>query len=62
MAFVWVLLQELISGKGIIQGLSEGDPANYIGVGAFAVTVLGLTAFLAIKGANDYVGEELNSK
>ena len=59
MAFVIVMLQELISGKGIIAGLQEGDPANIAGVAAFAVTVVGLTGFLALQGDDDYVSKEL---
>jgi hypothetical protein len=57
MAFVFVFLQELIQGKGVIEGLREGDPVNIACAGAFAVTLLGLTAFLAFKGNNDYTKE-----
>ena len=28
MAFVVVLVQELVQGKGVIQGIREGDPVN----------------------------------
>jgi hypothetical protein len=62
MAFVFVVLQELIQGKGVIQGLQEGDPANIAGLGAFLVTIAGLTGFLALKGDNDYVSEALKKK
>lgn len=55
MAFVLVFLQELIQGKGVIQGLQEGDPVNIASAAAFAVFLLSFTAFLAIKGDDDYV-------
>mmetsp|Transcript_25466 Transcript_25466/g.52636 ORF Transcript_25466/g.52636 Transcript_25466/m.52636 type:complete len:190 (+) Transcript_25466:33-602(+) len=50
MAFVIVLLQELITGKGVIKSIQDGDITGYAGLGFFVVTVLGLTAFLASKG------------
>jgi hypothetical protein len=59
MAFVVVFIQELIQGKGVVQGFQDGDPANIAGLAGFAVVTLGLTAFLAIKGKSDYVDEEL---
>lgn len=62
MAFVEVVLQELIQGKGIVQGLQEGDPVNYICAGAFGVFLLGFTGFLALKGNDDYVGRYLKEK
>mmetsp|Transcript_22472 Transcript_22472/g.46821 ORF Transcript_22472/g.46821 Transcript_22472/m.46821 type:complete len:134 (+) Transcript_22472:144-545(+) len=55
MAFVFVFLQELIQGKGVVQGIQEGDPVNLAAAGAFFVTALGLTGFLALKGDDDYV-------
>jgi hypothetical protein len=57
MAFVVVFGQELIQGRGVVQGLQEGDPINFVMVAATGVTVLGLTAWLAIKGADDYTKE-----
>jgi hypothetical protein len=59
MAFVIVFLQELIQGKGVIQGIQEGDPVNIAGLALFAVSALGLTGFLAIKGDDDYVKRDL---
>lgn len=56
MAFTLTLLQELITGKGVIQGLQEGDPVNLAFLGVAVASTLGLTAFLAIKGReNDIV-------
>lgn len=56
MAFTLTLLQELITGKGVIQGLQEGDPVNLAFLGVAVASTLGLTAFLAIKGKeNDIV-------
>ena len=54
LAFTLTFLQELIQGKGVCQGLAEGDPVNFVFLGAFAVSTIGLTAFLAIKGDDDY--------
>jgi len=56
MAFTLTLLQELITGKGVIQGLQEGDPANLAVLGAGVAATVGLTVFLAFKGKeNDIV-------
>jgi len=60
MAFVVVLLQELVQGKGVVQGVQEGDPFNLAVLGAFVVTVVGLTGWLAIKGDDDYVSQDMN--
>ncbi len=54
MAFVLTFLQELIQGKGVFQGIAEGNPINYAFLALFAVSTIGLTAFLAIKGDDDY--------
>lgn len=62
MAFVAVVLQELIQGKGVIQGLQEGDPVNLIGAGVTVFTIVAFTAFLAIKGDDDYVTRYLEEK
>lgn len=59
MAFVTIFIQELVQGKGVIQGIQDGDIVNYIGLGFFAVCTLGLTAFLAIKGETDLIEPEL---
>jgi hypothetical protein len=61
MAFVMIFIQELIQGKGVIQGFQDGDPVNIAGFAGFAVVTLGLTAFLALKGKSDYVDEELKN-
>mmetsp|Transcript_35259 Transcript_35259/g.64821 ORF Transcript_35259/g.64821 Transcript_35259/m.64821 type:complete len:134 (-) Transcript_35259:378-779(-) len=50
MAFTLTLLQELITGKGVIQGLQEGDPVNIAFLGVAVASTVGLTVFLAIKG------------
>jgi positive regulator of sigma E activity len=59
MAFTIVFIQELVQGKGVVVGLQEGDPINQAVLGAFVVTTLGLTAWLAIKGKDDYTKEEV---
>jgi hypothetical protein len=59
MGFVIVFIQELIQGKGVVQGLQEGDPVNMAVAGAFGVTLLALTGWLAIKGNDDYTKQEL---
>lgn len=61
MAFVFVFLQELIQGKGVIQGFQEGDPANIAGVAMFFIVTAGLSAFLGFKGKDDYVDQELKN-
>lgn len=60
MAFVLIFIQELIQGRGVIQGIQEGDVANLAGLGVTVVSVVGLSAFLALKGEDDYVGQDLN--
>jgi hypothetical protein len=54
MAFVWVFLQELITGKGIFKGLEEGDAFFIANAVVFAIGVVGLTGFLALQGTDDY--------
>jgi hypothetical protein len=58
MAFVWVFLQELITGKGIFKGLEEGDGFFIANAVVFAVCVVGLTGFLALQGTDDYTKDE----
>ena len=50
MAFVIVLLQELITGKGVIAAYNDGDIIGYLFLGVAAVSTVGLSAWLAIKG------------
>ncbi|GMH79002.1 hypothetical protein TL16_g08003, partial [Triparma laevis f. inornata] len=50
MAFVWVLLQESIFHKGVVQGFEDGDFGALLGAGAFGVCVVALTGWLALKG------------
>mmetsp|Transcript_17835 Transcript_17835/g.36656 ORF Transcript_17835/g.36656 Transcript_17835/m.36656 type:complete len:140 (+) Transcript_17835:111-530(+) len=53
-AFVWIFLQELVTGKGVLQGIDEGDWFFLLNAGLFGVMVVGLTGWLAIKGDDDY--------
>lgn len=62
MSFVFVLLQELVTGKGVIQGIQEGDPVNIVCLVGTVVIYLGLTGFLAFKGDDDYVKQDLENK
>jgi hypothetical protein len=62
MCFVAVFAQELITGKGVIEGIQEGNPVNLAFFGATVVTILGLTVFLAIKGKDDFVDRSLGRK
>ncbi len=55
MCFVVVLLQELITGKGVVQGLQEGNPLNVAMAGITMVSLAGLTIFLAIKGKDKFI-------
>ena len=59
MAFIFVVLQELIFGKGVVQGLTEGDPIYIACAVLFFASVGGLTLFLAIKGPDNYVDKGL---
>jgi hypothetical protein len=51
MAFTIVVLQELIQGKGVIQGIQEGNIVNLVVAGAAALSVVFLTAFLAVQAS-----------
>mmetsp|Transcript_23627 Transcript_23627/g.33888 ORF Transcript_23627/g.33888 Transcript_23627/m.33888 type:complete len:186 (-) Transcript_23627:87-644(-) len=53
MAFTVIVLQELITGKGVVAGLQEGNVVNIAIAGSFIASMIGLTVFLAIK-ANNY--------
>jgi hypothetical protein len=55
MGFTILLLQELITGKGVIAALNDGDILSYVLLGVGGVTLLGLTAFLALKGKDDSI-------
>jgi len=59
MGFTVVLLQELFTGKGVIQGFQDGDFVSFAMLGLTAVSVLGLSAFLTIKGSESVVDVEL---
>eukprot|EP00536_Pseudo-nitzschia_multiseries_P001552 jgi/Psemu1/322122/estExt_fgenesh1_pg.C_190077 len=56
-AFVWIFLQELITGKGVFKGIDEGDWFFLLNAGLFGVGVLGLTGWLALQGSDDYTKE-----
>ena len=59
MAFVWIFLQELVTGKGVIQGINEGNNFFIANAGLFGLAVVGLTGFLALKGDNDYTLDDM---
>jgi hypothetical protein len=50
-----IFLQELIQGHGVVEGIRDGDIVNYIFLGGFAIGVVGLTVWLAIKGDDKFV-------
>ena len=54
MAFVWIFLQELVTGKGVLKGIDEGDWFFLFNEALFGVCIVGLTGWLAIKGDDDY--------
>ena len=56
-AFVWVFLQELISGKGVVQGIQEGDILFLVNAGLFGFLLVGLTGWLTYQGADDFTKE-----
>ena len=53
MGFTVVLLQELITGKGVVASLQEGDPVGYAFLGVTALLTVGLTGWLAIARGDD---------
>jgi hypothetical protein len=57
MAFIWIFAQELITGKGVFQGVAEGDLFFQANVAAFGVAIVGLTGWLAFQGQDDYTKE-----
>ena len=58
MCFVIVLLQELITGKGVIQGIQEGNPFNIVMLGITVASLGGLTVFLGMKGKEKFIDLE----
>ena len=50
MAFVIVLLQEAITGKGVVDAVRDGDAVGYAFLGLAGLSTVGLTIWLAIKG------------
>ena len=52
MGFIIIFLQELVTGKGVIQGFNDGDLISYFLFGFTVLSVVGLTAWLAIEDAN----------
>jgi hypothetical protein len=59
MAFIIIFIQELIQGRGVIQGFQDGEFINTATLGAAVVSVVALTAVLALKGADDYTKKDL---
>uniref|UniRef100_A0A7S4T541 Uncharacterized protein n=1 Tax=Ditylum brightwellii TaxID=49249 RepID=A0A7S4T541_9STRA len=57
MGFTIVLLQELITGKGVVQGLQDGDFINTAFLGAAVVSTVLLTIWLAIQGKEKLMDE-----
>jgi hypothetical protein len=57
MGFVVVFAQELLQGKGVVDGVREGDPINLAFLAAGVFSILGLTVFLALQGDDDFVDE-----
>jgi|AntRauTorckE5430_2_1112549.scaffolds.fasta_scaffold46800_2 hypothetical protein len=55
MCFIVVLIQELVTGQGVVQGLQEGTPVAFAMVGFTGLSLLALTAFLGIKGKTEFI-------
>ena len=51
---MWIFLQELIAGKGVFQGIQEGNAFFIANAVAFGVLLVGLTGWLAFQGEEDY--------
>ena len=62
MAFIFVILQEAVTGKGVIQGITEGDPLFIVGLAVTAASIVALSVLLAIKGDDNYVDKDLGLK
>lgn len=58
MGFTVVLLQELISGKGVVQSWQDGDAIAYIMLGVTVVSVFGISALLTIKGKEEFIPKQ----
>lgn len=58
MAFTVIFLQELFTGKGVIDGIQNGNIVNLAFLGVTVISVVGLTAFLASKGSEEYADYE----
>jgi SNF family Na+-dependent transporter len=58
MAFTVVFLQELITGKGVIEGIQNGNVINMAFLGGTVLSIVGLTAFLASKGDDEFADYE----
>eukprot|EP00559_Dactyliosolen_fragilissimus_P003592 CAMPEP_0184862856 /NCGR_PEP_ID=MMETSP0580-20130426/8115_1 /TAXON_ID=1118495 /ORGANISM="Dactyliosolen fragilissimus" /LENGTH=142 /DNA_ID=CAMNT_0027360869 /DNA_START=22 /DNA_END=450 /DNA_ORIENTATION=+ len=57
--FTIVLIQELVTGKGVTQGLQDGDPFSYVMLGVTAASILGLTVWLIIQGKDSDIPTEM---
>ena len=62
MAFTVVIVQELVTGKGVIEGIQEGNAVNMAFMAATVASILGITAILALKGSDNYVDKGLGRK
>ena len=62
MAFIAVVAQELVTGKGVIDGIQEGNALNMVCLAATVASILGLTIVLAFKGSDNYVDNDLGRK
>merc|ERR1712157_78597 len=60
MGFLIVLLQELITGKGVIAGIQDGDVLSYVLLGVTVLSVLGLTVWLSIATGDDEIKKTIN--
>ncbi len=56
--FTVVLLQELVTGKGVVEGIQEGNVFNLAMTGITGVSILGLTLFLLLKGKDSEISLE----
>jgi predicted homoserine dehydrogenase-like protein len=62
MSFVAVMIQEALSGKGVIQSIADGDPFFIICLVLTVASIGGVTVLLALKGTDDYVDNDLRQK
>lgn len=61
-SFMVVLILEAVTGKGAIQGIKDGDFIDLLALALTAISISGVTIFLALQGDDDFVNLEALKK